>query len=86
MMKFPKIIIKPEHRTALSLFLSLDLPPESVVGCKVTRGAVLWSKKKRTHTILHSNYLGSFGTPVFPPQLCQPAELISLAISVSFYC
>lgn len=38
------------------------------------------------NTILHSNYLGSFGTPVFPSLLCQPAKFISLAISVSFYC
>lgn len=36
--------------------------------------------------ILHSNYLGSFGTPVFPPLLCRHAEFISPAISVSFYC
>lgn len=32
------------------------------------------------------SHLGSFGTPVFPPLLCWPAEFISPAISASFYC
>lgn len=38
------------------------------------------------NTMLHSNYLGSFGSLVFPSLLCHPAEFISPAISVSFYC
>lgn len=37
------------------------------------------------NSMLHSNYLGSFGTPVFPPLLYRPAEFIASAISASFY-
>lgn len=76
-MKIPRIIVKNSTKYSNTVCGSSKF---SV--CKVTRGAVLWRK----NTILHSNYLGSFGTPVFPSLLCQPAKFISPAISVSFYC